>query len=374
MKKAKAKKTSEKIIVKKTSKSPRKKAKLVVKRARPIHHRIVLHPISIFTLLCVGVFIVSWTYRANADSYVVTAKVAAPALVDAATIDSPRDGAVYGTNTITVSGQCPANSYLVLYRNAAMSGVATCSVTGTYDIQTSLYPGTNILKVQDYNLTDDPGPTTPVITVTYNPPISPVINVPSGNPNTSPTQNTTYVNYPDGQLPVPEDIPLITATFTYQTFEPGAQFEWKLDVNGGTAPYNLLTNWGDDTTSVQTVDKPSLVRISHVYKKSGHYNIIVKITDAKGSVSILQLVAIIKVPGSLVFNGSLPHDEGKGSFLTSGAGLIARHWLAIVWSSYATVTLMAISFWLGERQKVAELLRSRQLERGRPRSHRHHPA
>lgn len=361
---------STKKSVRKTPKSHIKRAKLAVKRARPIHHRIVLHPISVFTLLCVGVFIVSWTYRANADSYVVTAKVAAPALTSTATIDSPTDGTVFKISSTSVNGTCPPSSYVVLYRNAAMSGAAVCS-SGTYTIQTSLYPNSNILKVQDFNITDDPGPSTPTITVIYDAPIIPPQN-PVPNGTGTPVSGNTPI--PEKTVTVKEtastlDLPLLTSNFSYKTFDTNAVFEWEVQVSGGTLPYQFDTNWGDGTTSTQKVDKAQTVRISHRYKKAGQYKVLVTLVDSAGFATKLQLVAIITQPRGVAIHSSVPTGDGEASIIGSGMLLLARHWLAVAWGSYATVTLMAVSFWLGERQKVAALI---QLKHGV--RHRHKPA
>ena len=333
---------------KKTPKNHINKAKRAIKHARPIHHRIILHPISIFTLLCVGVFIISWTYKAYADSFVVTAKVAAHPPLTAATIEFPASSTVFNTNTVVIKGSCPVNSYIVLYRNAALSGVDSCSVDGTYAIQTSLYPNINVLKVQVFNQTDDPGPMTPEITVRYDTSKTAA----SGGTGLSKSE----INSTNEQS---ADLPLITSSFSYQTFYTDTAFQWNVEVSGGSAPYQLNTNWYDSMASTQQVSSSHTVQLSHTYKRQGHYRVLIKVIDSKGSVGILQLVAIIRIPGSAIVNKLLPENSGR-SFVSQGFTLVAQHLLAVAWGSYATVSLMAISFWLGERQKVAVLIRTKQ--------------
>ncbi len=356
-----------KVRTTKTRKSPRHRAKLVVKKNRLFHHRIVLHPLTVFLLLCTGVLIMSWTYRAAADTYIVTGKVAAPALVDAATISAPTNGANFSASQTVVEGTCPVSSYVVLHRNAAISGMALCAANGTYQIQTSLYPNSNILKVQDFNLTDDPGPSTPEVTVTYSPLIPPHSSTPAAGSGTTGTNLNPSSS--SSQTPAAIDLPLLTSNFSYQTFASNKPFTWSVEISGGIAPYELVSNWGDGTTSTQQVAIAQVVVVSHVYKKPGHYKVIFKIIDARGSVSILQLVAVIRIPGSIAINNTRPSNSGnRNPLLSAGTLLLTKHWLAVAWGSYATVSLMAISFWLGERQKVMALINLKHASR------RHHKA
>src|SRR5690348_11337747 len=57
-----------------------------IRRAQPVHKRVLLHPASVMCLLVAGVFIAGWTLHAAAASYGVTAKVPAPPLTDGAVI------------------------------------------------------------------------------------------------------------------------------------------------------------------------------------------------------------------------------------------------------------------------------------------------
>jgi|GEM_PF-695299 len=143
-------------------------AKLPAHRKRPLHVHIALHPMSILALLCMGVLLVSFTLNAVADSYLVTAVVPAPPLTQPATIQSPADGLITGTQTIVVRGMCPANSYVDLLDNGSFVGEAICN-SGSYRIGATLVTGTNQLRVQDYNFTNAPGPTAGGVTVIYAP-------------------------------------------------------------------------------------------------------------------------------------------------------------------------------------------------------------
>lgn len=142
--------------------------KLPVRKKRAIHVHIALHPMSILALLCMGVLLVSFTMNALADSYTVTAIIPAPPLASPATVTSLPNNVETGSQTIAVTGACPANSYVDLLDNGRFTGEAMCT-SGAFRIGLVLVPGVNRLQVQDYNITNDPGPTSGIITITYVP-------------------------------------------------------------------------------------------------------------------------------------------------------------------------------------------------------------
>jgi len=343
----------------KSLKAKKQKAKRIVKRSRPIHKKVLLHPITVFLLLCTGVFIVMWTYKALADSIDITAKVAAPALIQGAVITEPSDGASFITSPINVSGTCPLSSYVVLTRNNLMSGTALCASDNTFVIETSLSSGTNVLQAQDYNLTDDPGPTTAPIDVFYTPPA--VTPIPPASSPSSPSATTPSKTSAGASLPI------LTGDYNYRTFDVNSDFESKLQITDGKGPYRLDIDWGDGTTSTQTEPEAKEITITHHYSKAGYYTIKVKLTDTNGSVTFLQLTAVITDSDSVSL-GSTTNPPQQNSFLGASWLLLAKHWVVFAWGSYATVTLMSISFWLGERQQVSLLLNLKHL-RHIPRGH-----
>jgi len=191
-----AQKTSAKSILKKSlRRNPRKAAaKRKIRRARPVHKRILLHPVSILIVLCAGVFIVGWTIRTVADSYTVTATVEAPAPTDPATITYPVDQSHFTTTPVTVSGICSPNTYVELYRNGNFSGVTNCGAGVTnYQIATDLSPGSNDLYARIFSVTDNEGPPSAHITVFYDLP-------PPQPPTPSPTPGSLQVTSQDGNV------------------------------------------------------------------------------------------------------------------------------------------------------------------------------
>ncbi len=78
----------------------KKAHKKALKQARPLHKKILLHPVTVFFLLCSVVLIAGLTYQVLADSYTVTGKVPAPPLTQGSDITQPSDGATYNVNQV----------------------------------------------------------------------------------------------------------------------------------------------------------------------------------------------------------------------------------------------------------------------------------
>lgn len=117
-------------------------------------------------LLCLGVFIVGTTFRATADTLNVTATVHAAPLTTPAIITSHYDQQHVNESQADVSGTCPADSYVKLFKNDIFSGVAQC-IGGTFTIPTTFAPGPNKLQAKAYNITDNEGPVVAPITVFF---------------------------------------------------------------------------------------------------------------------------------------------------------------------------------------------------------------
>jgi hypothetical protein len=324
-----------------------------MRRQSPLHKRIILHPLSVMIVLCAGVFITSWTYQVVADYYSLTAKVAAPTLMQPATITSPGDGTVITTSPIDITGTCPTGSYVKLNLNGSFSGAAWCAPDNTFIITTDLSAGQNTLAAQDYNVTDDPGPASPDITVTYSLPVT------TTAPTTSqpPTATAKTIQQSTSSTSGTSSPLLLSSDFHYQTYVVGRTYSWTLQASGGVAPYKVLSAWGDGSTSTLMVPHSQAFTISHTYKTTGHFAVLVKMTDSVGAAKDIQLVAVIKplaaaAPRSTTCsNCTSTADLGGiwGFFKDTGKLLL------IAWPPFIVVSLMLVSYWLGERAKIAHL-------------------
>ena len=315
-------------------------ARKALRSKRPLHRKVLLHPVSLFALLCTGVILADTTWHSLAATIYVHAKVSAPFLTQPAVITNPADGAVFTSIPITVTGTCPANSYVKLFRNNTFSGVDTCS-NSSFSIATDLFPGANQLRAQDYNTTDDAGPSSSGVTVTYNLPAP--LPPPKGNPvSTAPVTNNTAGS---GSIAGPL---LLTAAFRYQVFHAGQAFQWDLGISGGTPPYTIKKIWGDGSSSSGPVGNVPELTINHRYSAAGRYVILLEATDASGSRATLQLMAIID-------DGTAPPGAAAVGGFSSNSGPLSSQWLWVLVPAYSIVVLMAASFYLGEREEWRKL-------------------
>jgi hypothetical protein len=348
---------------KRTSSKIRPKLKGV---KRPLYKRILLHPVSLFGLLIIGVLIIGLTLFSSADSYGVSASVSAKALSSSATITFPSDSATIVSTPINVTGSCPLNSYVDLIRNGSFSGVSSCSANQTFSIATDLSPGVNQLQAQDYNITNQAGPASPAITITYDAPLPPPEPAPT---STKSGQLSPDANYAGSNLPSKIVIPhyddsghgslLLSSQYSYQSFDTGHEYNWNMNLSGGTPPYFLTIDWGDNTSSNLVFNNDPAFVVSHSYNSSGDYNIMAQTVDADGVKVILQLTAAVKIRNiASTTQGVISslNTPGESGVVTSG-----KHWLGLIWSSYLIIMLMVISFWLGEREEYLSIVKRRRL-------------
>lgn len=413
--------------------NPKRRVAASKRSARKIawHKRLVLHPLSIFLLLCTGVLIVGLTVRALADSYTVTGVVPAAPITQPATIAQPAHNVHVLAAPLAVTGSCPDNSYIKLYRNDAFSGAAIC-VNSTYNITTDLSFGANVLLPRVYNTTDTEGPAAQPAVVYYDPPAPSMPAVPPtilqvtnvegeshqatvvqqvaerptvrgvappfahiivtfhSNPLTCETDADVHGNWEctlEQSLPAGSHIvevaahlsngqvltlpkfsvvvvsgrpplqktkspatPLsIHSDYTYQASVPGRSLHWTVNFANGKPTYELHVEWGDGTSSTVEHGDNLPFSITHAFRKAGTFTIRLEGSDSEGSTAFLQFAALVHKPGQpATIIGSV--DGSKGSPFTNLHTLL---W--IVWPSYVAVVLMAISFYLGEREEYHQL-------------------
>ena len=346
----------------------KKQIKKRIRQAQPIHKRFILHPLTILCLLSIGVFLGSWTYRVIADNVTVSAILPAPPLTEGATITSPLNNTTFSVSSIEVQGLCPDDSYVKLYDNGLFSGVDVCSVGNTFTIPTDLFVGSNVLLAQDYNVTDLQGPVTATVTVLYTPIPSPSGSTPTttvstsgSTPSTTPNHKVSSSQSPTNSSQAAKPL-IIVSDFHYQTFNVGARYTAQVRVEGGSPPYGLSVAWGDKQTTKQYVLTNPLATISHVYDKQGYYLITITATDSAGSVRTLQLAALIQQPASIgiVSNG---HKVLAGSNPSIFSRIFnnSKAVLIISWIPLVIVTLMACTFWLGEKKEYQYIIRSKRI-------------
>ncbi|HMH70165.1 MAG TPA: hypothetical protein VK502_02105 [Candidatus Saccharimonadales bacterium] len=324
------------------TKPAQKKVHMRSKRqSRPLHKKLFLHPLTILLLLCAGVLLAGATFQSHAADLEVSATVPAPIPTSPAIITSPSDQQHFTDSLITVSGTCPADSYVELYNNSQFSGVSQC-VGGAFSIQTSLVVGANVLQAKVYNITDNEGAVSAPITVHYDPP-SPV-SPPASLPENTVTPNNPDTSPPNVSLPLLPAPPLTgTTDYHYQALYPGQQWSWNIGLAGGRGPYTITIDWGDGTTTTIGPDDKTTYTLTHIYKSPGTYHPIITITDQSGQIITLQLLAIVKPPTSSLFAApAFPLGD-------------VQSYLGVIWPAYAVIVLMTASFWLGEYEVFQRL-------------------
>jgi hypothetical protein len=404
--------------------------------------------VTVLFLLCVGVLLGGLTFHSSADSYTLSAVVPAPLPNAPATITSPADQTHFTAEPITVTGTCPENTYVKLNRNDVFSGVAICG-TGqtTYQIQTDLSLGSNILVPQVYNVTDQPGPASSPITAWYDNPVQPPAPIPPTPPvtlqvtsqdnisfhsgvvahvssnvterGTAPPYSYVVVTFHsvpltcatyadsngnwsctlDQALPNGTHIVAIVATtpqgrvltfpvfhivvlptilalkhtvsqvpflinydFHYQVRTSGQSFDLPLSLSGGDGPYAVTVQWGDGTQSAFARKDGSGFLAGHTYRLSKlsqqTYLVKVEAVDVNGNKTFLQIAQFVHAQGSPI-----------GLQVVSDIGISPptisqfQQWLWFIWPTYGVVSVMVLSFWLGERQEYYNLFNRKRIRR-----------
>lgn len=243
-----------------------------------------------------------------------------------ATISSPRDGQVFTSIPITVSGLCPDGLLVKVFSNNVFVGSTVCQ-KGSYTIQVDLFSGQNDLVVRVFDNLDQPGPDSNKVTVTF-------------DDDQFNALNTSLLN--------------LTSNFALRGANPRERLTWPVIISGGTGPYAISVDWDDDKApDLISTEFTGTLDLSHVYDNAGIYNVIVKATDKNGLVAFLQLVAVA--------NGAITASTG-GEEGSEGTRVVT----SVLWvPTIIAAPLIFVSFWLGRRYELAVLrrhLEERQIE------------
>lgn len=206
-------------------------AKRRVRDNRPLHRTIAFHPINFLFLLCAGVLLCASTFSAAAASYSVNGEVLAPIPTDPAVITSPTNNQQLSPLVQTVSGTCPADTYVEVNDNSALAGIAVCD-QNTFQVSVSLSTGLNVLTAQDYNVTNNPGPSSSPVEVYYYPPVPP----------SSPNAPTPVPSKPQSTFVAPEVVKLLQVDMGIP-YDPAHQpqpVSYKPILTGIAPPYSLV--------------------------------------------------------------------------------------------------------------------------------------
>ncbi len=303
------------------------------------------YPLVLFLLLCVGVYLVAWTFNAHANDLIVNAIVKDKPITDPAVITSPTEGTHFKAVPITVTGTCPDHgAYVEIFRNNVMSGSAICDGSANFELQVDLFSGANKLEAHVFNITDDEGPVSAPVNVVYDAPPAPQPNLQTpGSSSSNPL--------------------LLKTAFIYKGYYTDQDVEWPLEISGGNKPYALNVDWGDGKNSIISRPEAGQFSISHTYQKAGDklgsYTIKVQASDVAGNYTYLEFFVIVNVRNPAGASGSTTNIFSKGPPTFGGL----HQWVWAVWPLYLAILLMVMSYKLGEREEFLLLKKRHQLRR-----------
>lgn len=236
---------------------------------------------------------------------------------NAPTIATPSNGQNFTTIPITVSGLCTAGLLVKIFANNVFVGSAQCE-RGSYSLQVDLFSGRNDLIARAYDAFDQASPDSNIVTVNFN----------------------------DAQFnPFGFSLLSLTSNYAQRGANPGQTLTWPVILSGGTGPYAISVDWGDNKApDLISEEFTGTLEFSHVYDAAGIYKVIVKATDKNGLSAYLQLVAVAN--GAVTANA----DDAEGE---DDNVVIRVLWLPAL----AALPLIFVSFWLGRRYELAELRR-----------------
>ena len=238
-----------------------------------------------------------------------------------ATITFPGNGQTFTSSDTTVTGVFPQGLLVKLFKNEVFAGSAVCD-DGSFTITIDLFSGANELVARVFDDLDQPGP----------------------------DSNKPVVTFDDSGGNQPLDRVLLTSNFAKRGANPGQTLTWPLTITGGQGPYAVSVNWGDGEETLLSLDQAGNFSIEHIYGTAGTYRLIVRATDANGTTSFLQLVA---VANGAVQDTPVAVGSGEdGASITPSGGTSLQF---IVWPLYIMLFLIISTFWLGRRYEIKKL-------------------
>lgn len=246
----------------------------------------------------------------------VTGSIGSAPPTRGATITTPTNGQSFNNLPITVGGLCPTGLLVKIFDNNVFMGSVMCT-NGSYSVRIDLFSGRNDLVARVYDSLDQAGPDSNIVTV----------------------------NFDDSQFnPSGGDLLTLTSDFARRGANPGETLVWPIILSGGTGPYAVSVDWGDNKPAdLISLQFPGDFDIQHIYDTAGVYNVIIKATDKNGLTAYLQLVAIAN--GAITSNATT--DDDTPSIITV---------TKVLWLPAAIMLpMIGISFWLGRRYELAAL-------------------
>lgn len=239
-----------------------------------------------------------------------------------AVIQQPVDLGRFTTSPVTVTGKCPSNTVVQIYKNDIFAGSVVCSSQGTFSVEIDLLIGENIITAKVYDALNQEGPTSALIKVYY---------------DALPPQSTALAPLDFGGSQM-----LLNTNTIFRGIFPNKELSVPVSIIGGIAPYAVNVFWGDSTNTVIARNDASAFELKHTYTRPGTYQLNIQATDADGRVAFLSVAVIV--------NGT---DGASVASTGSSSSQNPFNIVYALWPVYVAITAIVGGFWLGEvREKT----------------------
>lgn len=319
-----------------------------------IHHRHTSHFSLMFMLLALGLFLFAGDYPiaaiTSSRDVQVNVVVTGPPPTEGSLITTPKSGDSFiDKSSLNVSGTCPVDTFVVIKNNDNLVGTVNCTSAGIFDIDIQLYVGENIIIAQNYDNYNQAGPasgsvkitvskTNPVTGVVETPIVVPPIITPitPDNPSVIPGKddNANCEKYDYGTLPS-GDNPYVSIVCIPRLFNANIQQYMGVLVWSGVAPYAVSIDLGNAHEPIlRSFSEKGYYRVAFTYKKSGKFNVAVKVTDQNNQISNVQ--AAVQVNG--------PTED---PIITGGSTNVST-WFETPVPIYVLAVAITLGFWGGD--------------------------
>ncbi len=234
----------------------------------------------------------------------------------AATIQIPTNGQRFSSTPITVSGTCPQNTLVEIFKNDIFAGSTVCDSSGRYTVEIDLLIGENRLVARVYDALNQPGPDSNAVIVFY---------------DALPAQFGPLPSFDFGGAQL-----LINTDAVIRGIFPEKEMNMRIDLIGGRPPYAVNIQWGDSTNKIIPRGDNIGFTTNHVYKKPGIYQIGIQASDADGRVAFLTIASIV---------------NGQPDVLVAQSSQKTQNTLLMLWPLYTAILTAVVSFWLGEKRE-----------------------
>jgi hypothetical protein len=239
----------------------------------------------------------------------------------AAVITSPSNNQHFTTSPVAVSGTCPTDTVVEIFKNDIFGGSASCTDSGTFSLSVDLLYGQNNLVARVYDSLNQAGPDSNTVTVFYD--ILPPQSLP-----------VTSNNFSNRQM-------LLETDAVYRGTFPGQAMNVPLTILGGTPGFAVNVSWGDGTNTVIPHGDNTTFNASHTYNRPGTYEITIQASDSVQQVAFLQVATIV--------NGQPAAANATGSDDSNVKAVTNK--LLVLWPLWAIILAVVVSFWLGEQRE-----------------------